>query len=82
MLAEGSKVDHFAAGFDYTFGFNFFSTLEKVFKENKPATTIQVYVMITGVSYNSVFFIIIVRILSSIRILNCCCGFIFFKNFF
>ena len=41
MLAEGSKVNHFASGFDYTFGFNFFSTLEKVFKENKPATTIQ-----------------------------------------
>ena len=41
MLAEGSKVNHFASGFDYTFGFNFFSTLEKVFKESKPATTIQ-----------------------------------------
>jgi glycosidase len=41
MLAEGSKVSHFVSGFDYTFGFNFFSTLEKVFKENKSATTIQ-----------------------------------------
>ncbi|MEP6930255.1 MAG: alpha-amylase family glycosyl hydrolase [Flavobacterium sp.] len=41
MLAEGSKVNHFASGFDYTFGFNFFSTLEKVFKESQPATTIQ-----------------------------------------
>ncbi|WP_264535846.1 alpha-amylase family glycosyl hydrolase [Flavobacterium sp. N1736] len=41
MLAEGSKVNHFTSGFDYTFGFNFFSTLEKVFKESKPATTIQ-----------------------------------------
>ncbi|WP_343696315.1 alpha-amylase family glycosyl hydrolase [Flavobacterium sp.] len=41
MLAEGSKVNHFAAGFDYTFGFNFFSTLEQLFKDNKPATTIQ-----------------------------------------
>ncbi|UUF15753.1 MULTISPECIES: alpha-amylase family glycosyl hydrolase [Flavobacterium] len=41
MLAEGSKYNHFASGFDYTFGFNFFSTLEKLFKENKPATTIQ-----------------------------------------
>ncbi|MFV8374884.1 alpha-amylase family glycosyl hydrolase [Flavobacterium sp. LB1P71] len=41
MLAEGSKVTQFAAGFDYTFGFNFFSTLEKVFKENKSATTLQ-----------------------------------------
>ncbi|MFV5694270.1 alpha-amylase family glycosyl hydrolase [Flavobacterium sp. LB3P122] len=41
MLAEGTKVNQFAAGFDYTFGFNFFSTLEKVFKENKSATTLQ-----------------------------------------
>ncbi|MBP6460070.1 MAG: alpha-amylase, partial [Crocinitomicaceae bacterium] len=41
LLAEGSRVNHFAAGFDYTFGFNFFSTLEKVFGESKPATTLQ-----------------------------------------
>ncbi|PWB26667.1 alpha-amylase family glycosyl hydrolase [Flavobacterium sp. HTF] len=41
MLAEGSKVSHFVAGFDYTFGFNFFSSLEKVFKENLSATTLQ-----------------------------------------
>jgi len=41
MLAEGSKVSHFTSGFDYTFGFNFFSTLEKVFKENVSATTLQ-----------------------------------------
>lgn len=41
MLAEGTKVNQFAAGFDYTFGFNFFSTLEQLFKENKPATTLQ-----------------------------------------
>jgi glycosidase len=41
MLAEGTKVSHFASGFDYTFGFNFFTALEKVFKESKPATSIQ-----------------------------------------
>ena len=41
MLAEGTKVNHFTSGFDYTFGFNFFSTLEQLFKESKPATTIQ-----------------------------------------
>ncbi len=41
MLAEGSKVSHFVSGFDYTFGFNFFSTLEKVFKENQSVTTLQ-----------------------------------------
>ncbi|PKB16819.1 alpha-amylase family glycosyl hydrolase [Flavobacterium sp. 5] len=41
MLAEGSKVNHFAAGFDYTFGFGFFDALKKVFKEGKSATSIQ-----------------------------------------
>ncbi|MBC7407882.1 MAG: alpha-amylase [Arcicella sp.] len=41
MLAEGTKVSHFAAGFDYTFGFNFFSAMEKVFSESKPATSLQ-----------------------------------------
>ena len=42
MLAEGSKYNHFASGFDYTFGFNFFYTIEQLFKENKSATTINV----------------------------------------
>ncbi|MBF4471708.1 alpha-amylase family glycosyl hydrolase [Flavobacterium sp. HJJ] len=41
MLAEGSKVNHFAAGFDYTFGFGFFDSLKKVFNEGKSVTTIQ-----------------------------------------
>lgn len=41
MLAEGTKVNQFVAGFDYTFGFNFFTALEKVFKENLPTTTLQ-----------------------------------------
>lgn len=41
MLAEGTKVNQFYSGFDYTFGFNFFTALEKVFKESKPATSIQ-----------------------------------------
>lgn len=41
MLAEGSKVSNFAAGFDYTFGFGFFDGLKKVFSESKPATSIQ-----------------------------------------
>jgi len=41
MMAEGSKYNHFASGFDFTFGFNFFYTIEQLFKENKPATTIQ-----------------------------------------
>jgi glycosidase len=41
MFAEGSKVNHFAAGFDYTFGFGFFDSLKKVFSEGKSVTTIQ-----------------------------------------
>ncbi|TDW50024.1 glycosidase [Flavobacterium sp. 270] len=41
MLAEGSKVSHFVSGFDYTFGFNFFSSLEKVFKDGLSASTLQ-----------------------------------------
>jgi glycosidase len=41
MLAEGSKVTHFVAGFDYTFGFGYFGALKKVFSEGKSATTIQ-----------------------------------------
>ncbi|HEU4788535.1 MAG TPA: alpha-amylase family glycosyl hydrolase [Flavobacterium sp.] len=41
MLAEGSKVTHFVAGFDYTFGFGYFGALKKVFSEGKPATSIQ-----------------------------------------
>ena len=41
MLAEGSKVNHFTSGFDYTFGFGYFGALKKVFSEGKSATTIQ-----------------------------------------
>ena len=41
MLAEGSRNDHFQAGFDYIFGFNFFDALKKVFGRNEPATILQ-----------------------------------------
>ena len=41
MLAEGTKVTQFVAGFDYTFGFAYFDALKKVFKDGKSATTIQ-----------------------------------------
>jgi glycosidase len=42
LLAEGSRDDHFKAGFDYIFGFNFFHTLkEEVFGENKSAKLLQ-----------------------------------------
>ena len=41
MLAEGKKVNLFTAGFDYTFGFEFYGGLKKVFSESKPTTVIQ-----------------------------------------
>ncbi|KOS05603.1 alpha-amylase [Flavobacterium akiainvivens] len=41
MLAEGSRFNHFTAGFDYTFGFGFFAALDEVYHDNKPATHLQ-----------------------------------------
>ncbi len=41
MLAEGTRSNHFQAGFDYTFGFTFFDAIKKVFGQNRPATTLQ-----------------------------------------
>ncbi len=42
LLAEGGRDNHFKAGFDYIFGFNFFHTMsEEIFGENKPATLLQ-----------------------------------------
>tara|TARA_R110001592_G_scaffold124050_3_gene332699 strand:- start:1356 stop:2738 length:1383 start_codon:yes stop_codon:yes gene_type:complete len=41
MLAEGTRKNHFDVGFDYTFGFKYFETLEKVFAEGEPATSLQ-----------------------------------------
>lgn len=38
LLAEGSRADHFSAGFDYTFGFNFYGGLRNVFGNGQPAT--------------------------------------------
>jgi len=41
MLAEGTKVTHFEAGFDYTFGFGFFGAMKKIFSDSMPATSLQ-----------------------------------------
>ncbi|MCM4161601.1 alpha-amylase [Antarcticibacterium flavum] len=41
MFAEGSRKDHFRAGFDYIFGFNFFDHLKQVFVDNASATVLQ-----------------------------------------
>ncbi|MDY0989203.1 alpha-amylase family glycosyl hydrolase [Flavobacterium sp. CFBP9031] len=41
LMAEGTRVNHFDAGFDYTFGFAYFGALEKVFSETQPASYLQ-----------------------------------------
>jgi len=41
MFAEGTRRNHFAVGFDYTFGFQYFGALKDKFRLNLPATTIQ-----------------------------------------
>ena len=38
LLAEGTRSSHFAAGFDYTFGFNFYGGLRGVYGGGAPAT--------------------------------------------
>lgn len=43
LLAEGDREDHMKAGFDFTFGFNFFYTLkDQIFHEKKPASLVEV----------------------------------------
>lgn len=38
LLAEGSRADHYTAGFDYIFGFNFYGGLRGVYGNGQPAT--------------------------------------------
>lgn len=38
LLAEGSRADHYTAGFDFIFGFNFYGGLRNVFGNGQPAT--------------------------------------------
>lgn len=40
MLAEGSRADHFGAGFDLKYGFEFYSKLKDIYGNNKTATGI------------------------------------------
>jgi glycosidase len=40
MLAEGSRGDHFSAGFNYIFGFKFFDQLKNVFGKEKSALSL------------------------------------------
>ncbi len=39
MLAEGARNDHFMAGFDMNFGWDFFNTNKNVFKNNQAASS-------------------------------------------
>lgn len=41
FMAEGSRANHYDAGFDYTFGFAYFDALKKVFSETQPASYLQ-----------------------------------------
>ncbi|RYY87522.1 MAG: hypothetical protein EOO15_11690 [Chitinophagaceae bacterium] len=40
LLAEGSRNDHFASGFDFTFGFNYYGALKSVVQANQPVTNL------------------------------------------
>ena len=40
LLAEGSRPEHFATGFDYNFGFSFFGNLKNIYKNNKSVKSI------------------------------------------
>ena len=41
LMAEGTRANHYDAGFDYTFGFAYFDALKKVFSEAQPAPYLQ-----------------------------------------
>lgn len=40
FLAEGTRSDHFRAGFDYTFGFAFFNKIKELYADSESATQI------------------------------------------
>lgn len=40
MLAEGSRAEHFSAGFDYNFGFRFFERMKAIYKHNRSVLSI------------------------------------------
>lgn len=40
MLAEGSRKDHFEAGFDLNYGWDFVAQMRKVYQEGEPAYTL------------------------------------------
>ncbi|WP_069659902.1 alpha-amylase family glycosyl hydrolase [Arcticibacter eurypsychrophilus] len=40
MLSEGTRTDHFKAGFDYNFGFRFFENMKEVYEHNRSVLSI------------------------------------------
>jgi glycosidase len=38
LLAEGTRSDHFASGFNFNFGFRFYDQMKTVFSSNQPVT--------------------------------------------
>jgi glycosidase len=40
MLAEGSRSDHYSAGFDYNFGFRSFETMKRIYRNNRSVVLI------------------------------------------
>lgn len=40
MLSEGRRSDHFTAGFDYNFGFDFFNNMKRIYENGLSARTI------------------------------------------
>ena len=40
MMAEGTRADHYASGFNFTFGFRFYNQLKTIYSSNQPVTNI------------------------------------------
>jgi len=40
MMAEGTRANHYASGFDFTFGFRFYGQMKTIYSSNQPVTNI------------------------------------------
>lgn len=43
LLSEGSRSNHFTAGFDYNFGFGFFGNLKKIFRNTQSVKSLETF---------------------------------------
>lgn len=43
LLAEGTRSQHFSAGFDFNFGFRFYEQLKKVYQQNQQASSLYAF---------------------------------------